>query len=93
MIGNESLIGIGICLIVTIFIAGCASPSTPAPVQTLAPATVIPTLPPVTSEAPKVIATSSVVTTPQQKLSLKRKSCMIRVSSRQKPIKSTISRI
>ncbi len=62
MIGNKSLIGIGVCLIVTIFIAGCASPSTPAPVQTLAPTTVIPTLPSVTSEAPKV--TSTVVTTP-----------------------------
>lgn len=66
MFGSKSLMWIGVCLIVTIFIAGCASPSAPAPapVQTPAPTTVIQTLPSVTSEAPKVSATSTVVITP-----------------------------
>jgi hypothetical protein len=61
MIGNKSLKWIGVCLIVTIFIAGCASPS--APVQTPAPTTVIQTVPPTTSEAPLVPVTTTVVTT------------------------------
>jgi hypothetical protein len=54
---------IGVCLIVTIFIAGCASPSAPAPVQTPAPTTVIQTIPPATSEATLVPVTTTVVTT------------------------------
>jgi hypothetical protein len=64
MIGNKSLMGIGVCLIVTIFIAGCASPSAPATVQTLAATTVIPTHFPVTSEATKVSTNTTVVTNP-----------------------------
>ena len=63
MIGNKSLMWIGVCLIVTIFIAGCASPSAPAPVQTPAPTTVIQTIPPATSEATLVPVTTTVVTT------------------------------
>jgi hypothetical protein len=54
---------IGVCLIVTIFIAGCVSPSAPAPVQTPAPTTVIQTIPPATSEATLVPVTTTVVTT------------------------------
>jgi hypothetical protein len=61
MIGNKSLKWIGVCLIVTIFIAGCASPS--APVQTPAPTTVIQTVPPTTSETTIVPVTTTVVTT------------------------------
>ena len=63
MIGNKFLMWIGVCLIVTIFIAGCASPSAPAPVQTPAPTTVIQTIPPATSEATLVPVTTTVVTT------------------------------
>ena len=63
MIGNKSLMWIGVCLIVTIFIAGCASPSAPAPVQTPSPTTVIQTIPPATSEATLVPVTTTVVTT------------------------------
>jgi hypothetical protein len=57
---------IGVCLIVTIFIAGCASPSAPAPapVQTPAPTTVIQTIPPATSEATIVSVTTTVGTKP-----------------------------
>jgi len=62
MIGNKSLMWIGVCLIVTIFIAGCASPSAPAPVQTPALTTVIQTIPPATSEATIVPVTTTVVT-------------------------------
>ena len=66
MIGSKSLMGIGVCLIVTIFIAGCASPSAPAPapVQIPAPTTVIQTIPPVTSEATIVSVTTTVGTKP-----------------------------
>ena len=62
MIGNKSLMWIGVCLIVTIFIAGCASPSAPAPVQTPAPTTVIQAIPPATSEATLVPVITTVVT-------------------------------
>ena len=66
MIGSKSLMWIGVCLIVTIFIAGCASPSAPAPapVQTPAPTTVIQTIPPATSEATIVSVTTTVGTNP-----------------------------
>jgi hypothetical protein len=66
MIGSKSLMWIGVCLIVTIFIAGCASPSAPAPapVQTPAPTTVIQTIPPATSEATIVSVTTTVGTKP-----------------------------
>ena len=66
MIGNKSLMWIGVCLIVTIFIAGCASPSAPAPapVQIPAPTTVIQTIPPATSEATIVSVTTTVGTKP-----------------------------
>jgi hypothetical protein len=68
MIGSKSLMWIGVCLIVTIFIAGCASPSAPAPapapVQTPAPTTGIQTIPPATSEATIVSVTTTVGTKP-----------------------------
>jgi len=52
------------CLIVTVVIAGCASPSASVPVQTSAPATVIQTIPPATSQVTTVPITTIVVTTP-----------------------------
>jgi hypothetical protein len=62
MIGDKSLRWIGICLIVTIFIAGCVSPSAPAPVQTPAPTTVIQTISTATREVTTVPVTTTVVT-------------------------------
>jgi len=62
MTGNKSLIWAAICLIVTMVIAGCASPSAPAPVQTPAPTTVIQTVLPTTAEAPTVTLTTTVLT-------------------------------
>jgi hypothetical protein len=62
MIGNKSLVWIGVCLTVTIFIAGCTSPSAPAPIQTQAPTTVIQTIPPTTLEATTVPVNTTVVT-------------------------------
>jgi hypothetical protein len=64
MIGNKSLILMGVCMIVTIFIAGCASPSAPAPVETPAQTTVIQTIPPTTAEATTVPVTTTQVITP-----------------------------
>ncbi len=62
MIGKKSLMWISVCLIVTMFIAGCASPSAPAPVQTPVPTTVIQTVPPTTIEATIVPFTTTMVT-------------------------------
>ena len=61
MTGNKSLIWAGVCLIVTIMVAGCASP--PAPVQTPEPTTVFQTVLPTTSGAPTVTLTTALVTT------------------------------
>ena len=63
MTGNKSLIWAGVCLIVTIMVAGCASPSAPAPVQTPEPTTVIQTVLPTTVGAPTVTLTTALVTT------------------------------
>ena len=63
MTGNKSLIWAGVCLIVTIMVAGCASPSVPAPVQTPSPTTVIQTVLPTTAGAPTVTLTTALVTT------------------------------
>ncbi len=63
MIDNKLLIWAGVCLIVTMVIAGCASPSAPAPVQTPAPTTVIQTIPPTMTEATTVPVTTTVVPT------------------------------
>ena len=63
MIDNKLLIWAGVCLIVTMVIAGCTSPSAPAPVQTPAPTTVIQTTPQTTTEATTVPVTTTVVTT------------------------------
>ena len=63
MIDNKLLIWAGVCLIVTMVIAGCASPSAPAPVQTPAPSTVIQTTPQTTTEATTVPVTTTVVPT------------------------------
>jgi len=62
MNGNKSLIWAAVCLIVTIIVAGCASPSPPAPVQTPAPTTVIQTVLPTTVEIPTVTFTTAVIT-------------------------------
>ncbi len=62
MIDNKTPIWIGVCLIVTMVIAGCASTSTPAPVQTPATTTAIQTILPTTIEATSVPITTSVVT-------------------------------
>jgi hypothetical protein len=62
MIDNKLLIWAGVCLIVTMVIAGCASPSAPAPVQTPAPTTVIQTTPQTTTEATTVPVTTTGVT-------------------------------
>jgi hypothetical protein len=59
MMDKKSLLWAGFCLIITIFIAGCVSPSTPSPVQKPLPTTVIQTVLPATSEA----TTSTVLTT------------------------------
>jgi len=53
---------IGICLILTIFIAGCASPSASPPLSTASPITVIQTLSTVTVEVTTAPVTTSVVT-------------------------------
>jgi hypothetical protein len=63
MIGNKLLIWAGVCLIVTMVIAGCVSPPAPAPVQTPAPTTAIQTTPPTMTEATTVPVTTTVVTT------------------------------
>jgi len=62
MIDNKTPIWIGVCLIVTMVIAGCASTSTPAPVQTPATTTAIQTILPTTIEATTVPITTLVVT-------------------------------
>jgi hypothetical protein len=66
MIDNKTpiwiAIWIGVLLIVTMVIAGCASTSTPAPVQTPATTTAIQTILPTTIEATTVPITISVVT-------------------------------
>ena len=62
MIDNKTPIWIGICLIVTLVIAGCVSPSTPAPVQTPAPTTAIQTVLPTTTEATVVTVVTTRVT-------------------------------
>jgi len=63
MIGERFLIWAGVCLIVTMVIAGCASPSTPAPVQTPVPTTAIQTVLPTTIDSPPVPITTTVLTT------------------------------
>jgi len=45
MIGDKSMLWIGVCLIVTMIIAGCASPPALAPIQSAEPTTKIPTIP------------------------------------------------
>jgi hypothetical protein len=62
MIGNKSLIWAGVCLIVTMLIAGCASPSGSTPAPTPLPTTVIQTVPPTTIEATTVPVTTTMVT-------------------------------
>ena len=62
MIRNKSLMCIGVCLILTIFIAGCASPSASPPLPTTSPTTVIQTISTVTVEVTTVPVTTSVVT-------------------------------
>ena len=62
MIDNKTPIWIGVCLIVTMVIAGCASTSTPAPVQTPVTTTAIQTILPTTIEATTVPITTLVVT-------------------------------
>jgi hypothetical protein len=64
MIDNKSLMWICACLIVTIVIAGCASPSASVPAQTPSPATVIQTIPPATSQVTTIPVTTIVVTKP-----------------------------
>jgi hypothetical protein len=60
MIGNKSLIWTSVCLIVIMVVAGCASPLTPAPVQTRVPTTIIPAIPSTTIEDTSVPVTSNV---------------------------------
>jgi len=62
MIDNKTPIWIGVCLIVTMVIAGCASTSTPAPVQTPVTTTAVQTILPTTIEATTVPITTLVVT-------------------------------
>ena len=62
MIRNKSLMCIGVCLILTIFIAGCASPSASPPLPTASPTAVIQTISTVTVEVTTVPVTTSVVT-------------------------------
>jgi hypothetical protein len=66
MIGNNSLIWTGVCLVVIIFIAGCASPSAPAPEQTPAQTTIIDTIPPTTVEATTVPVNTTVTPKPTE---------------------------
>jgi len=63
MIGDRFLIWAGVYLIVTMVIAGCVSPSTPAPVQTPAPTTAIQTVLPTTIAATTVLVKTAVMTT------------------------------
>jgi hypothetical protein len=63
MIGDRFLIWAGVCLIVTMVIAGCVSPSTPAPVQTPAPTTAIQTVLPSTIAATTVPVKTALMTT------------------------------
>jgi len=63
MIGDRFLIWAGVYLIVTMVIAGCVSPSTPAPVQTPAPTTAIQTVLPTTIAATTVPVKTAVMTT------------------------------
>jgi hypothetical protein len=62
MIDNKTAIWIGICLVVTLVIAGCVSPTTPAPVQTPAPTPAIQTVLPTTPEATVVTVVTTKVT-------------------------------
>jgi hypothetical protein len=54
MTGRKSLIWTSACLIVILVIAGCASPSTPPPVQPPLPTTKSPAIPQITIEATPV---------------------------------------
>jgi hypothetical protein len=62
MMDKKSLLWAGFCLIITMVIAGCVSPSTPSPVQTPLPTTVIQTVLPATSEATTVTVLTTRVT-------------------------------
>ena len=72
MIDNKTPIWIGVLLLAAIFVAGCASPFAPAPVQTPAPTTVIQTsLPTTATTTPQITValsgtTSTVTTAPAQ---------------------------
>ena len=63
MIDDRFLIWAGVCLIVTMVVAGCVSPSTTAPVQTPAPTTAIQTVLPTTIAATTVPVKTAVMTT------------------------------
>jgi hypothetical protein len=63
MTGKKSLIWAVICLVVTIIVAGCTSPSAPVPVQTSSPATAIQTAHPTANETPTVSITTAEITT------------------------------
>jgi len=63
MLDNKTPLWIGVCLIVTMVIAGCTSPSAPAPVQTSSSTTAIPTVLPTTTETTVVTVVTTMVTT------------------------------
>lgn len=63
MTGKKSLLWAVVCLVVTIIVAGCTSPSAPVPVQTPVPTTAIQTVLPTASETPTVSVTTAVITT------------------------------
>ena len=60
---KKSLIWAGTCLIVTMVIAGCVSPSTSYQVQTPPPTKAIQTVPPTIIDATTVTVTTAIVTT------------------------------
>ena len=65
MNGTRTLIITSVFLLAAIFAAGCASPSTPAPVQTQPPTTLVPaSLPPTVTTTPMSTIAPSVTTIP-----------------------------